>query len=197
MRSELKRPECDRLEDFLGGWLPDDDVREFQAHLLRCEACRESADLRERVDKLLTDAALAVDVPRTLVKRIEQEIVRQSWIRAGTMAAVAAGLLVMVCGTAWLLSGFGERLVTMRAENSSLTEQGLAADRVSVDHQRTTELTESNAESARTVVVDVHSHPENETIAVQLPSKNPRVTIFMVYPAIRVSDSVESVPSNL
>ena len=34
----MKRTECDRLEDFLGGWMPDADTSEFERHLLQCEA---------------------------------------------------------------------------------------------------------------------------------------------------------------
>jgi hypothetical protein len=193
----MKRTECDRLEDFLGGWMPEADASEFERHLLQCEACRVTADLQQRLDKLLKETADVIDVPESLVERIEREIEGHRRPRAGVVAAaVAAGLLVMVFGTRYLSTRLGDWARIFQVEHETLSSPDFGQCSVAARHLPA-ESDKGNGDSVPKVVVDVHSRPGNETIAVPLPSKNPQITILMVYPAIRPSQSFESIPSNL
>ena len=67
--------QCEHLDAYVGGWLPDEQTIAFEAHLADCAACREEIDQQRRIDRLLCEGTKRLEaVPAELVDRIERQI---------------------------------------------------------------------------------------------------------------------------
>jgi len=115
-----------RLDDWLDGALTGEAVRELEAHLQACAACRE----REReLRQLLAHAAAlprSVAPPRDLWPGISERIGRSSWSGASglQLAMLAAAATVVLALAALVLTRVapdGVRTVTMPAASPSGT----------------------------------------------------------------------------
>ena len=59
-------PRCDRLDEYLCGWLSPDEAAAFEAHLAGCPACRDEAAVQRHIDGLLAEGSAQVEpVPVT------------------------------------------------------------------------------------------------------------------------------------
>jgi len=93
---------CDRLDDYLGGWLDEPEKTEFDAHLQRCAECRAQLETQRQLDALLRRARSDLEpVPPALVNRIEQRLTmlhqrRITWIGTGLAAAAVLVMSVLL-----------------------------------------------------------------------------------------------------
>lgn len=90
---------CDRLDDYLGGWLEESARAEFEAHLARCAACRAEIERQRRLDGLLGHASAHLESVRPdLVCRIERGLAaarRQRWVTRAVAGLAAAAVLLL------------------------------------------------------------------------------------------------------
>ncbi|HUU82746.1 MAG TPA: hypothetical protein VM243_04500 [Phycisphaerae bacterium] len=90
---------CNRLDDYLGGWLEESVGAEFAAHLARCVACRAEIERQRRLDGLLGQAGAYLESVRPdLVCRIERRLVaarRQRWVNRAVAGLTAAAVLLL------------------------------------------------------------------------------------------------------
>ena len=96
----MQNPECDNLDDYLAGWLSDNDAAGFEAHLAGCPACRRELDRQRGIDQLLARGAEQLEpIPSSLIDRIEGQIRslrRRRAIRWGLGLSAAAAVLLAV-----------------------------------------------------------------------------------------------------
>jgi anti-sigma factor RsiW len=93
---------CRALDDYLANDLTGDDRASFIAHLPNCPDCQTAIREQERLGRLLSDAtAVQEPTPVLLVARIER---RLRATRSRRVAAVAAGVALLIGGASWLLS---------------------------------------------------------------------------------------------
>ncbi len=90
---------CDKLDDYLGGWLEEQTRTEFEAHLERCGDCRMEAARQQRLDAWLarTDDSLE-SVPPHLVHHIERRLAVARWRSRAVWAAGLAAAAVVLLG---------------------------------------------------------------------------------------------------
>jgi hypothetical protein len=95
---------CDKLDDYLGGWLANSVRAEFEAHLARCSACRDEVERQRRLDGLLDRAGDSLEsVPPGLVGRIERRITAAQWRSRAVkaVAGLAAAAVVVLSVLLW------------------------------------------------------------------------------------------------
>jgi hypothetical protein len=107
----------ERLDDFVDGHLPPDDVADMKRHLEECEGCREEErelrDLLTRASSLKSEAAPERDLWPGIRDRIERRSVTaffnaESWSPWRTAAALAAAVLIVaVTATVFYRIGLG------------------------------------------------------------------------------------------
>jgi len=92
---------CDKLDDYLGGWLEEADRRKYEAHLPTCEQCREEIERQQRVDSLLARAGARLEpLPTALTERVHCRLASAQWrlrlVKAAAGLAAAAALALAV-----------------------------------------------------------------------------------------------------
>lgn len=96
---------CDRLDDYLGGWLEESGRAGFEAHLARCAACRAEIERQRRLDGLLGQASAHLESVRPdLVRRIQRRLAaarRQRWVTRA-VAGLAAAAVLLLSVLVWL-----------------------------------------------------------------------------------------------
>lgn len=97
----MKPEHCDKLDDYLGGWLELPERAAFEGHLPGCARCREEIERQRRLDHLLSQAESHLEpVPPELTARIERRLTtaarRLQGMRAVAGLAAAAALVFAV-----------------------------------------------------------------------------------------------------
>ena len=175
-------PECNRLDDYLLGGLPDDEAAAFEAHLADCPACREELQQQRRIDRLLAQGTGQLEpVPASLIDRIEEQYHRSHrrrvarWAWGLSAAAVAASVLAV-----WLVMGAfgtGNQPQPMVQENP---EPACDAEQVAPARVETPRP----ASVARVTFDD-----PSKAILVPLESGKPNISIVWVYPTVKVAQA--------
>jgi anti-sigma factor RsiW len=155
---------CESLDAYLDGELSAPACEMFERHLSECEACQRAVALDENLDQLL--AAAPVDAPPELTVRIRRNLQRARLVRIGTRTALLAASIAAVALGIWS---------TRRDDQGVAVAPPAAAPRSSS-------------------TVHIAFAPEQKVIAMPLKSKNPRVSIVWVYPAIDANAAKASEP---
>ena len=125
----MNDPACDRLDDYLGGWLDGPARTEFEAHLEQCSACRQQAEQQRQLDALLSRAGSHLeDIPPVLIKRIERRLreARQRRLVASAASGLAAAAL-LILSVLILPDGPGDQLAgSSRARRPELRSPAAA-----------------------------------------------------------------------
>jgi anti-sigma factor RsiW len=172
-------PECNRLDDYLLGGLPDDEAAGFEAHLADCPACREELQQQRRIHRLLTAGARQLEpVPASLIGRIEAQYHRSHrrrvarWAWGLSAAALAASVLAV-----WLVMGaFGtgnqpQPIVQEHPAPAGDAEQAAPPSRQSPRPAAVARVTMDDPSAA---------------ILVPLRTEKPNISIVWVYPTVKV-----------
>jgi anti-sigma factor RsiW len=183
----MNAPQCDQLDEYLGGWLPPEGIAHFEAHLASCKACREECALQRRLDRLLAgENARLARVPAGLASRIDHRILaaRRRRIFEWTVVVTAAAGILLAFGL-WIR----ERLSIVRHEEREIAQRSL------VEPERPVPVDSPLA--AKPPVSDVRVTMVDSTSAIVMPveSHRPNVTIVRIFPTIRVAAEVESMKS--
>jgi hypothetical protein len=94
---------CQSLDDYLAHDLIGDELVQFTAHLSSCVDCQQAVREQQRLDGLLSEAVIRLDlVPFGLTDRVRRQL-RASRVRK--LAALAAGLAAAMTAI-WLVGHF-------------------------------------------------------------------------------------------
>ncbi|OHB73173.1 MAG: hypothetical protein A2V70_09120 [Planctomycetes bacterium RBG_13_63_9] len=170
-------PQCDHLDQYLGGWLSDEQAAQFEIHLRDCPGCRQEAQQQRRIDRLLDRGARLLELaPALLIDRIErrlQQTVRRRAVR-WAWGLAAAVLLILATGVGVAMRHFGTR-----AEPPAIAQQ---PDPIAAEP-------DSERPDPRTPVavcdVEVTLDDPSEAILVPLPTQSPNVSIVWIYPTVK------------
>ncbi len=170
----MNESQCDRLDDFLGGWLSAEEAARFEAHLSDCPVCRQEIEQQRRIDRLLAQAAThALPVPSSLAGRIEQQARRSTGRRAAWLACCISAAAVLV-----LAVGIG---VAMRRADTPDRPQPIV-------RQAPEPVVERPQQPRQTLPVrpdvQVVCNDSSNAIAVPLKTESPNVSIVWIYPAV-------------
>jgi len=181
-------PRCERLDEYLCGWLSPDEAADFEAHLASCPACREESTVQRHIDRLLAEGAAPIEpVPVLLPSRIERGVRaarrRRQLGWACTLTAAAGIVLALgLWGTPTLFSTRG---------NDRQTVKNPAAPVHATEPLAPPTLPEpQSVAAARVTLVDSSS-----AILVPIESHSPNVTVVCVYPTMKIEREDAKQPS--
>jgi anti-sigma factor RsiW len=175
----MKQSPCDRLDDYMLGWLSPDEAAEFERHLTDCPACRRQQALQQSIDGLLAESGGSLDViPSELVERTRHRVkaARRRKALRWTFGLVAAATVLMaaVIGrfALWSPSRPGDRDVAV--------SQNAAAAQGNTSSNSPLGATENPKESTRVALADPSSG-----IVLECKTRDPRINIVWIYPTVK------------
>lgn len=164
----MNKPECDRLDDYLLGWLSEEQAAAFESHLAVCAECRNETQLQARIDEAAERARNQPEpVPPLLLDRVRRRVRAAKTRRLVRIACAlaAATLLVVLPGRSW----FAGHRCDLQPDTELVAHGQPLPPPVAVAVQQ-----------PRIRLVD-----PSAAILVPMPSKNPEVTIVWVYPTVK------------
>ncbi len=181
--------ECDRLDEYLCGWLGPEEAARFEAHLASCPACQDECALQREIDRLLAQGSDRFEpVPNALAIRIERQATRLRRRLAWTCALAAAVSLAAAIGL-WAFhnrsSGRGDEWPVAEAPPTPTNAPAPPAPPApSGPPAPTAPSAPQRPAPARVALVDPSS-----AILVHAKSRNPSITLVWVYPTVRVDQN--------
>jgi anti-sigma factor RsiW len=98
--------DCDHLDDFLSGDLPDSKAGRFTAHLASCEHCRAEVDEERWIERLLQSSErLELESPSPALLEDIRSTLTKSRQHAGVLAYGLAAAVVLITAGWIALSG--------------------------------------------------------------------------------------------
>ncbi|MGA2061159.1 MAG: zf-HC2 domain-containing protein [Thermoguttaceae bacterium] len=175
----MKQLPCDRLDDYMLGWLSPDEAAEFERHLTDCPACRRELDLQQSIDGLLAGCRGPLDaIPSGLVEqtryRVRAERRRKvvRWAFGLTVAAAVVILAVMGRFAFWPISGQGDKDVAVSQNAAGAQDNAALNSPVSA--------LENPKASTRVALADPSSG-----IVIECKTHDPRINIVWIYPTVK------------
>jgi anti-sigma factor RsiW len=175
----MKQSPCDRLDDYMLGWLSTDEAAEFERHLNDCPACRRELDLQQSIDSLLADCGGAMDaIPSGLVERTRYRVRAQRrrkvvrWAFGLTVAAAVLILAIIGRFASWPTSGPGNRDVAV-SQNAAVAPGNAASN------SPISALMNPKA-STRVTLADPSSG-----IVLECKTRDPRINLVWIYPTVK------------
>jgi Putative zinc-finger len=176
----MRASNCEQIDGYLGKWLAEEELVQFEAHLANCADCRQFVEEQQRLKSLLARANTeCVPVPPALIGRINHRLRQAQRRRAAGWAISLAAAGVLICAfTGWF---FVQRMPDDR----------------SVQPPTMAKLPQppQPARDSRPPVA-VTFQPSSDVIAVPHKTDNPSVTIIWVYPTIKVDQESSPEPSD-
>ncbi len=170
---------CDRLDDYMLGWLSPDEAAAFESHLADCPACRHELALQQAIDGLLAESGGPMDaIPSGLVERTRYRVRtdrRRKVVRwAFSLAAAAALLILAVIGrfAFWSPSRPGDKDIAV--SQNAAGAPGNAASNSPVS------ALENPKASTRVALADPSSG-----IVLECKTRDPRINIVWIYPTVK------------
>jgi anti-sigma factor RsiW len=183
----MVEPLCDRLDEYLCGWLSPEEAARFEAHLAACPACQEESASQQQIDRLLAEAAAwAEPVPASLMLRIKRRVlaVRRRRLVAWACAVAAAVAVVLTFGL-WAT----QRSISGRSDRSPVAESPIISADSPAPAIASGALEPQTPASVRVALADPSS-----AILVPVESRSPNVTVVWVYPTVRVNQEDDRHP---
>jgi hypothetical protein len=174
-------PRCERLDEYLCGWLSPEEAADFEAHLVACPTCREEAAMQRQIDRLTKEAAQIEPIPVALAGRVACGIrsARRRRLFAWLATATTAAAIALAVGI-WE----GQALRYPRNEGRPLA----ATPAIAVTTPEPLKSS-ATAEPRPTIVARVTATDPSAAIVVPIESRHPNVTLVCVYPTIRLATS--------
>jgi anti-sigma factor RsiW len=170
-------PRCDRLDEYLCGWLSPSEAAEFETHLAHCPACQSELAVQKQIDRLLGEANAQVKpVPTVLAGRIERDVRTMRRRRIGWACAVTAAAASFLALGIW---EFGGGLLSIDATRPA-SQPPIIADRAIEPSVSLVTAGPQAAVAARVTLAD-----PSAAIALPIESHSPNVTLVRIYPTIR------------
>jgi hypothetical protein len=172
-------PQCDRLDEYMCGWLSKDEAAEFEAHLAGCAACQDECAVQRQIDHSFADAAARVaPLPATVADRIGHGVrTAQRRRQIGWASALAAAAGIPLALGVWVAStaifSNGDHRPTAPTPTIAADVPKLPAPPVIPDSQPIA--------AACVTLVDPSS-----AILVPVESRSPNVTVVCVYPTVQI-----------
>ena len=175
----MKQLPCDRLDDYMLGWLSPDEAKVFERHLTDCPVCRRELALQQSIDGLLAGSGGPLDaIPSGVIERtgyrVRAERRRKLVQWAFGVVAAAAVLILAVMGrfAFWSHGRPGNNDVavsqnTVRAPGNSASNSLISA----LENPKT---------STRVALADPSSG-----IVIECKTRDPRINIVWIYPTIK------------
>jgi anti-sigma factor RsiW len=170
---------CNRLDDYMLGWLSPDEVAEFEHHLTDCPACCRELALQQSIDGLLPGCGGPMDaIPSGLVERTRYRVRAQRrrkvvrWAFSLTVAAAMLLLLFIGRFAFWPASGPGNRDVAV-SQNAAVTLDNAASN-------SPISALENPKASTRVALADPSSG-----IVLECKTSDPRINIVWIYPTVK------------
>jgi hypothetical protein len=163
---------CGDLDDYLDGDIEHERREPFEAHLARCAACREAIEFASGFNTLLRQATNRA-VPAELRPAIERQIHKQATTRrrvAAVVLSAAASIALFV--TPW------------RHERPAIRQTAPDAPAVAKVDEPATKATGTELPP---LAPQVSVETGEELLAVRKPTKHPNVSVFWLYPTVRVA----------
>ncbi|MBM4088617.1 MAG: hypothetical protein FJ276_04200 [Planctomycetes bacterium] len=180
-------PLCDQLDDYLCGWLSQDEAARFEAHLAACPDCQEESASQHQIDRWLADAtAWAEPVPASLMLRIQRQalVVRRRRLVGWACAVAAAGAVVLTFGL-WAT----QRSISGRGDRSPVAKSPMVSEVPPAPLLANAASKPPAAVLARVALADPSS-----AILVPVESRSPNVTVVWVYPTVNASREDDRYP---
>jgi predicted anti-sigma-YlaC factor YlaD len=177
---------CNHLDDYLAGDLDGRQRTEFESHLEACAACREEQRAQAELARLLRAATETLEAfPAELPAGINRRIAASASRKRRRVAAAATLAAVAACAVTWALRNARDERAIARPQPGQRQTRDDA-------HEISRQQGESgNVDVADAAVAspaaEVRFAASPEMIAVPVPSENPNVTIFWLYPAVRTA----------
>jgi len=176
--------QCDRLDDYLAGWLSADEAASFEAHLADCPACRAEVAHGQRIDRLLAQGSGHLEpVPPSLVDRIEGRIrsLRRRRTVRWALGASAAAAVVLAVGVWHIPQDEGAALGPERPPGrGSVAETPVESEPGGHEVAPPAQPPSDNEPRVRVSLAD-----PSEAILVRKETSNPNVSIVWIYPTVR------------
>ena len=177
--------QCEHLDAYVAGWLPDDRTAAFEAHLNDCSACREEIRRQRRIDRLLREGTRQLEpIPSSLIDRIQRQIGvirRRRAVRAACGTACAVALLLGV--GLWLRTP-GEPPRSSPLELAIENPPSPTADDEQSDSRERPNSREPPAAEVQPSV-EIAMVDSSTAIVVPLITSNPNVSIVWLYPTVK------------
>jgi anti-sigma factor RsiW len=175
----MKQLPCDRLDDYMLGWLSPDEAAEYEHHLTDCPSCRRELDLQQSIDGLLAGCGGPMDaIPSGLVERTRYRVRAQRRRKVvrwafGLVVATAVLLLTFIGRFAfWPGSGPGNRDVAV-SQNAAVTPGNAALN-------SPISALENPKASTRVALADPSSG-----IVLECKTRDPRINLVWIYPTVK------------
>jgi hypothetical protein len=165
----LNRPRCDRLDDYLLGWLTAEEAAAFKRHLADCPACRREQALQQAIDARLAKIRESPDaIPSRLVERTRKGIRaarrRRALCWAAGVAAAAAVVMAVIIGR-------------FRPQDFGRPE---AQDVSALPSPAPSNAVEQLTASSRVKLAD-----PSAGIVVEYKTRDPNISIVWIYPIVK------------
>jgi hypothetical protein len=168
--------ECENVELFLSGQLPDEDVLRFEAHAIECETCRAAVEEHRWIDGLLrSSVGLELEsVPAGIATTVRQTMARRRKVRLVTCSLAGAAALMIAVG--WIMMPHQQA----RDEAQSATGQAVIAK---------AEPTPAPSLQGREIVEPPRAVFDGgaDMFVAAVESQYPNVTIVRLYPTYKPS----------
>lgn len=169
---------CSQLDDYMLGWLSPDEAIAFEHHMQDCQACRREQELQNTIDGLLAGTGGPMDaIPQGLVERTRYSVRAarkrnvNRWVFCG--AAAAAVMILAIVG------GYALRLAIRPGYQEVATAKNPAAPARIVPSNAPPGKSEQLTASSRVELVD-----PSFGIVVECKTRDPRINIVWIYPAV-------------
>ena len=183
--------DCDQLDNFLCGWLDSAEAAEFKQHLAGCADCQQALELQQRIDGNIAAYREQVVIPRDLDAGLTKarhaetgERNRGSATRPSTPTRGPGLASVLVAGG--VLLGIGVSLYRLGNPDTENSPEVTPITSETPDNEPvvavTAVQTTDDAEELTSLPVSIRPGPG--TIAVQVPTRSSRVSVFRVYNSI-------------
>jgi len=181
-------PQCERLDEYLCGWLSAGEAADFEAHLAGCTACQEECTVQRRIDGLLAERATQVEpVPAVVASRIERGIrTARRRQRVGWACAVTAAAAVVLAVGLWR----APVLFSIRGDDRPIVENPIIPVHATEPSTPPAYAETQSVAAARVTLLDSSS-----AILVPVESHSPNVTVVCVYPTLKVAREGAKRPS--
>jgi anti-sigma factor RsiW len=175
----MKQLPCDKLDDYMLGWLSPDEAEVFERHLTDCPACRGELVLQQSIDCLLAGCGESIDaIPSGLIEHTRRRVRaqrRRKVVRwAFGLVVAAAALILAIIGrfAFWSTSGPGNRDVAVSQKAAEMPGNTASNSPVSA--------LENPKASTRVALADPSSG-----IVIECKTHDPRINIVWIYPTIK------------
>jgi anti-sigma factor RsiW len=175
----MKQLPCERIDDYMLGWLSPDEAEAFERHLIDCPACRRDLAFQQSIDGLLAGSGGPLDaIPSGLIERTRYRVRaerRRKVVRWAFGLIVAAAVLILaVIGrfAFWPPGGAGNRDVAI--SHNAAGAPGNAASNSPIS------ALENPKASTRVALADPSSG-----IVLECKTRDPRINIVWIYPTVK------------